>query len=138
RLFASRIADAVVEGQQLSSKSGEEDEQQAATETAATAAPTSRTVTSAVDSTREIEPGAQSTQVAGVDVSTVSADVQTSVPGNQGFGRTGQQPDSVGDHAQVGTHALVRGATGSPDSEGTQPPQSPEAEKGAETVGAAK
>ena len=39
---------------------------------------------------------------------------------------------------QVGTHAPVRGATGSPDAEGTQPPQSPEAEKGAETVGAAK
>ena len=137
RLFASRIADAVVEGQQLSGKSAEDDEQ-AAAEAAGAAAPTSRVVTSSVDSTREIEPGAQSTQVAGTDVSTVSADVQTSVPGNQGFGRTGQQPDSVGDHAQVGTHAPVRGATGSPDAEGTQPPQSPEAEKGAETVGAAK
>ena len=64
--------------------------------------------------------------------------MQTSVPGNQGFGRQGQQPDSVGDHAQAGTHAPVRGATGAADAEGTQPPQSPEAEKGAETVGAAK
>ncbi len=134
RLFASRIADAVVEGQQLSGKSAEDDEQAEA----AAAAPTSRVVTSTVDSTREIEPGAQSTQVAGQDVSSVSADVQTSVPGNQGFGRTGQQPDSVGDHEQVGTHAPVRGATGAAEAEGTQPPQSPEAEKGAETVGAAK
>ena len=121
----------------MSSKSAEDDEQ-AAAEAAGAAAPTSRVVTSSVDSTREIEPGAQSAQVAGGDVSQVSADVQTSVPGNQGFARQGQQPDSVGDHAQVGTGAPVRGATGSPDAEGTQPPQSPEAEKGAETVGAAK
>ncbi|MBV9925790.1 MAG: 30S ribosomal protein S2 [Acidobacteria bacterium] len=134
RLFASRIADAVVEGQQVSGKSAEDDEQ-AAAEAAGAAAPTSRAVTSSVDSTREIEPGAQSTQVAGQDVSSVSADVQTSVPGNQGFGRQGQQPDSVGDHAQAGAGAPVRGATGAPDSEGTQ---SPAAEKGAETVGAAK
>ena len=138
RLFASRIADAVVEGQQMSGKSAEDDEQAEAAAAEATPAPTSRPVTSTVDSTREIEPGAQSTQVAGTDVSQVSADVQVSVPGNQGFGRTGQQPDSVGDHEQVGTHAPVRGATGSADAEGTQPPQSPEAEKGAETVGAAK
>ena len=61
--------------------------------------------------------------------------MQTSVPGNVGFARTGQQPDSVGDHAQAGTQAPVRGATGAPEAEGTQ---SPEAEKGAETVGAAK
>jgi hypothetical protein len=71
-------------------------------------------------------------------VSSVSADVQTSVPGNLGFARQGQQPDSVGDHGQVGTGAPVRGATGAAEAEGTQPPQSPEAEKGAETVGAAK
>ncbi|HEX8150884.1 MAG TPA: 30S ribosomal protein S2 [Pyrinomonadaceae bacterium] len=138
RLFASRIADAVVEGQQLSGKSAEDDEQAEAAAAGAAPAPTSRVVTSSVDSTREIEPGAQSSQVAGTDVSTVSADVQVSVPGNQGFARQGQQPDSVGDHGQVGTGAPVRGASGSPDAEGTQPPQSPEAEKGAETVGAAK
>jgi small subunit ribosomal protein S2 len=138
RLFASRIADAVVEGQQLSGKSAEDDEQAAAEAAGAASAPTSRVVTSTVDSTREVEPGAQSAQVAGQDVSNLSADVQTSVPGNQGFARQGQQPDGVGDHAQVGTGAPARGATGSPDAEGTQPPQSPEAEKGAETVGAAK
>jgi small subunit ribosomal protein S2 len=141
RLFASRIADAVVEGQQMSGKSAEDDEQAAAEAAAAAGAapaPTSRVVTSTVDSTREIEPGAQSAQVAGGDVTNVSADVQTSVAGNIGFARQGQQPDSVGDHGQVGTGAPVRGATGSPEAEGTQPPQSPEAEKGAETVGAAK
>jgi small subunit ribosomal protein S2 len=135
RLFASRIADAVIEGHQVNTKDSDEDEAGRQVETAA-AAPTSRVTTSSV--TRETEPGAQSTQVAGEDVSAVSADVQTSVPGNTGFGRTGQQPDSVGDHEQVGTHAPERGATGSADAEGTQPPQSPEAEKSAETVGAAK
>ena len=138
RLFASRIADAVVEGQQVSGKAADEDEGGQAPVEAGATAPTSRVVTSSVDSTREIEPGAQSAQVAGGDVSDVSTQVGTSVPGNIGFARQGQQPDSVGDHAQVGTHAPVRGATGSPDAEGTQPPQSPEAEKGAETVGAAK
>jgi small subunit ribosomal protein S2 len=138
RLFASRIADAVIEGQQVNVKDSDEDEAGQQTEAAAAPAPTSRAVTSTVSSTREVEPGAQSTQVAGGDVSEVSADVRTSVPGNVGLGRTGQQPDSVGDHEQVGTHAPERGATGSADAEGTQPPQSPEAEKGAETVGAAK
>jgi small subunit ribosomal protein S2 len=136
RLFASRIADAVIEGQQVNTKDSDEDEAGQQPDVAAASAPTSRVTTSSV--TREIEPGAQSAQVAGQDVSNVSADVQTSVPGNQGFGRTGQQPDSVGDHEQVGTHAPERGATGSADAEGTQPPQSPEAEKSAETVGAAK
>ena len=59
-------------------------------------------------------------------MSNVSADVQTSVPGNQGFARQGQQPDSVGDHAQAGTGAPVRGAAGSTDAEATQEaPQSP-------------
>jgi small subunit ribosomal protein S2 len=134
RLFASRIADAVIEGQQLSTKGADEEEQ--AAEAAAASAPTSRAVTSSV--TTERDPGAQSAQVAGGDVSEVSTQTVVSAPGNIGFARTGQQPDSVGDHEQVGTHAPVRGATGSPDSEGTQPSSSPEAEKGAETVGAAK
>src|SRR5947199_4427630 len=65
RLFASRIADAVVEGQQLSTKGADEEEQ--AAEAAAASAPTSRTVTSSV--TTERDPGAQSAQVAGGDVS---------------------------------------------------------------------
>jgi len=66
-----------------------------------------------------------------------STEIQSSVPGNIGFGRTGQQPDSVGDQEQIGTGAPVRGATGKPDDEGTQPPRSPEQEKGAESVGVA-
>src|SRR5204862_6709924 len=52
RLFASRIADAVIEGQQLSAKGGEEEEaEQGQTEQSATAAaaqPTARAVTSSV------------------------------------------------------------------------------------------
>jgi hypothetical protein len=138
RLFASRIADAVVEGQQLSSKSSEDEAEQTANEAAAVAAsaPTARVTTS---STTGRDPGAQSAQVAaGGDVANVSADAQSSVPGNTGFAKTGQQPDSVGDHAQAGTNAPVRGATGSPEAEGAQPSSSPEQEKGAETVGAAK
>jgi small subunit ribosomal protein S2 len=139
RLFASRIADAVIEGQQLSSKGGaEEDEQQAATvpTTPTEAAPTARVVTSSV--TTEREPGAQSENFTDMQAAAPSAETKVAVPGNQGFGKTGQQPDSVGDHEQVGTHAPVRGATGGADTEGTEPQSSPEQEKGAETVGAAK
>ncbi len=139
RLFASRIADAVIEGQQMSGKSAEDDEQEAAAAAGAGAtAPTSRVVTSSVDSTREIEPGAQSSQVAGTDVSTVSTEMGVSVPGNIGFARQGQQPDSVGDKEQTGTGAPVRGATGGGGAEGTRPNTSAEQEKGAESVGAAK
>src|ERR671928_29532 len=65
RLFASRIADAVIEGQQLSTKGADEDEQAATKPAATTAAPTSRPVTSSV--TTERDPGAQSAQVAGED-----------------------------------------------------------------------
>ncbi len=137
RLFASRIADAVIEGAQMRSK-GEEDGEGAegALPAPEAGAPTSRVVTSSV--TTERDPGAQSAQVAGGDVSNVSTQVGVSVPGNIGFARTGQQPDSVGDHEQVGTHAPVRGATGGAGTEGKEPQSSPEQEKGAESVGAAK
>jgi small subunit ribosomal protein S2 len=134
RLFASRIADAVIEGQQLNTKGDEEAGEQAQAEAASQ--PTSRVVTSSV--TSEIEPGAQSAQVAGGDVSQVSTETRVSSPGNVGFATTGQQPDSVGDHEQIGTGAPVRGATGAGEAEGTEPQSSPEQEKGAETVGAAK
>ena len=68
-----------------------------------------------------------------------SAETQVAVPGNKGFATTGQQPDSVGDHEQAGTHAPVRGAAGAEETaEGSEPQSSPEQEKGAETVGAAK
>jgi small subunit ribosomal protein S2 len=147
RLFASRIADAIIEGQQMSTKGADEDEQAAAGPDAAAPAPaapssavdtsdTSRVVTSSV--TTERDPGRQSANFTDMQDSAPSTETQTSVAGNIGFGRTGQQPDSVGDHAQVGTGAPVRGATGGEGTEGTQPPRSPEQEKGAETVGAAK
>jgi len=142
RLFASRIADAIIEGQQVNAKGAEEEEQEAAAaappapSTAVETSDTSRVVTSSV--TTERDPGRQSANFTDMQDSAPSTEAQTSVPGNIGFGRTGQQPDSVGDHAQVGTGAPVRGATGGEGTEGTPPAQSPEREKGAETVGAAK
>ncbi|MDT7779283.1 MAG: small subunit ribosomal protein [Acidobacteriota bacterium] len=140
RLFASRIADAVVEGQQLHSKGSEDEDggQTSAAEAASVAAsaPTTRPAATSSDTTAG-EPGAQ--VAASGDAPNVSPEAEVSVPGNIGFGKTGQQPDSVGDHEQVGTHAPVRGATGAPQTEGTtQSSSSPEQEKGAETVGAAK
>jgi small subunit ribosomal protein S2 len=131
RLFASRIADAVIEGQQISSK-GVEDVGEP-TEVAEDA-PTAHVVTSSVTTMRD--PGAQSENFTDMQASAPSAETQVSVPGNQGFGKTGQQPDSIGDHEQIGSHAPVRGATGSADSEGTEAASAPEQEKGAETVGA--
>ncbi|MGB8508368.1 MAG: 30S ribosomal protein S2 [Pyrinomonadaceae bacterium] len=126
RLFASRIADAVIEGQQVISKDDEGEEGAGAA--AAPAATTEQQQPAAVAPT-----GTSS-------VTTQPADAgQSSVPGNQGFGKTGQQPDSLGDHEQTGTGAPVRGATGAGDNGAeVQPPSSPEQEKGAESVGAAK
>jgi small subunit ribosomal protein S2 len=133
RLFASRIADAVIEGQQVSTKGADEEGEQAATGQEAAAQPTSRAVTSSV--TTERDPGAQSVNFTDMQAAAPAAETQVSVPGNRGFATTGQQPDSVGDHAQAGTHAPVRGASGGG---ATEPQSSPEQEKGAETVGAAK
>ena len=137
RLFASRIADAVIEGQQMSTKGAEEGEDEGAADGDVSAATERRVVTSSI--TTERDPGATSQNVTGTDVATLDAGVTASVPGNRGFGKTGQQPDSVGDHEQVGTHAPVRGADGAgEDSSQLQHPSSPEQEKGAESVGAAK
>jgi hypothetical protein len=73
-----------------------------------------------------------------MEASAPSTETQTSVPGNQGFGKTGQQPDSVGDHPQAGTGAPVRGASGGGDESGEMQPQSsPEQDKGAESVSVA-
>jgi hypothetical protein len=67
-----------------------------------------------------------------------TAETQVSVPGNQGFGTTGQQPDSVGDHEQAGTGAPVSGADGGATNEAeTRPSSSAEQEKSAESVGIA-
>ncbi len=138
RLFASRIADAIIEGQQLSTKGSDEEE------TAAEAAPSpvvaatgtgARPTTSSVTTQRD--PGAQSQNFTDMGNAIPSTEASSSVAGNIGFGRTGQQPDSVGDHEQTGTGAPVRGATGGGE-EGTRPSSSAEQEKGAESVGAAK
>ena len=138
RLFASRIADAVIEGQQLSTKGAEEEAGPGAGEPAAAAdQPTARPVTSSV--TTERDPGRQSVNFTDMQAAAPSPETQVSVPGNRGFAKTGQQPDSVGDHEQAGTHAPVRGAAGAEETAGGSEPQSsPEQEKGAETVGAAK
>src|SRR5437763_764952 len=125
RLFASRIADAVIEGQQVNTKGEEEEAEQAATEQAATAAaqPTARVVTSSI--TTEREPGRQSENFTDMQAAAPSAETQVSVPGNKGFAKTGQQPDSVGDHEQAGTHAPVRGASGTGEAKGSEPQSSP-------------
>ena len=136
RLFASRIADAVIEGTQVNTKDDDAEQQAANEPEAAAATPTARVVTSSV--TPEIEPGKQSENFTDMQAAAPSAETQVSVPGNIGFGKTGQQPDSIGDHEQIGTGAPVRGATGSNEAAGTEPQTSPEQEKGAETVGATK
>lgn len=140
RLFASRIADAIIEGQQLSTKSADEEEEAAAKETPAadtSTADTSKVITSSVTTARD--PGAQSQNFTDMQAAAPSTETQVAAPGNIGHGKTGQQPDSVGDHAQAGTHAPVRGASGGGESSAeTQPESAPDQEKGAESVGAAQ
>ncbi|HEX8137613.1 MAG TPA: 30S ribosomal protein S2 [Pyrinomonadaceae bacterium] len=145
RLFASRIADAVLEGQQMVTEGATEAESAGAEdETAATGEDgrqrkrrsASADNTSSVTTSRD--PGREAENVTDMGASAPSTETQVAVPGNQGFGRTGQQPDSVGDHAQAGTHAPVRGAdaAGENDSE-LRPQSSAEQDKGAESVGVA-
>src|ERR671917_557531 len=117
RLFASRIADAVVEGQQLRSKGAEDEEAEAAAAAGAEQPATSvevgaeRPVTTSSVTTQR-DPGAQSQNFTDMENAAPTTDTQVSVPGNMGFGKTGQQPDSVGDHPAEGTGAPVRGASG--------------------------
>jgi small subunit ribosomal protein S2 len=152
RLFASRIADAVVEGQQLQ---GRETEGGEGGETPAAAVPPEATGgapdtearprrrSASGDSTSSIttvrDPGREAANVTDMQASAPAPETQVSAPGNVGHHTTGQQPDSVGDHEQVGTHAPVRGATGGGDSEAELlAPSDAAQEKGAESVGAAK
>ncbi|HYN85619.1 MAG TPA: 30S ribosomal protein S2 [Pyrinomonadaceae bacterium] len=144
RLFASRIADACIEGQQMRTKGADEDEaepaaaeQPAAGAASTTVAPERPVTTSSV--TTERDPGAQSQNFTDMEAGAADPTTQTSVAGNIGFGKTGQQPDSVGDHEQMGTGAPVRGATGSGADTGAdkEPARSPERDKGAESVGVA-
>ncbi|MCA1640562.1 MAG: hypothetical protein LC785_00980 [Acidobacteria bacterium] len=93
--------------------------------------------TSSVTTARD--PGRESQNFTDMGAAAPSTETQVSAPGNQGFGKTGQQPDSVGDHAQAGTHAPVRGAFGAGDEPAeTTPERDAAQQKGAESVGAAK
>ncbi len=152
RLFASRIADAVVEGQQMKTREGEGGEGAEGGETVAAdaaaaegqpAAERPRRRSASADSTSSVttvrDPGREAANVTDMGAAAPSTETQVSVPGNVGFHTTGQQPDSVGDHEQVGTGAPVRGATGGGEEEAElRPARDAEQEKGAESVGAAK
>ncbi|HEX8494668.1 MAG TPA: 30S ribosomal protein S2 [Pyrinomonadaceae bacterium] len=145
RLFASRIADAVLEGQQMLTEGGETQEGAGGEEVAAEddGRPRRRTTSASGDNTSSVttsrDPGREAENVTDMGAGAQDAETQVSVPGNQGFGKTGQQPDSVGDHPQAGTGAPVRGADGGGSDEGSLPrPDNAQQEKGAESVGAAK
>src|SRR5688572_16196738 len=89
---------------------------------------------SAASATAESSAGTEE----GANLESGSLDAaQTSVPGNVGFGKTGQQPDSIGDHPQAGTGAPVDGASGGNESSGTSPKPAEEEDKSAESVVAA-
>jgi small subunit ribosomal protein S2 len=154
RLFASRIADAVLEGQQMQT----EGSAGAAAETTAEAAPTTtgeagateqrpregrgRRRSASADDTSSVttvrDPGREAALVTDMQAAAPSTETQVSVPGQIGFHTTGQQPDAVGDHEQVGTHAPVRGASGGGEADAELPTRDAEQEKGAESVGAAQ
>ncbi|HEY0404650.1 MAG TPA: 30S ribosomal protein S2 [Pyrinomonadaceae bacterium] len=147
RLFASRIADAVLEGQQMVTEGGETSEGGSGEESLAEGegGRTRRRATASAsgDNTSSIttarDPGREAQNATDMGAGAQTGATQVSVPGNQGFGTTGQQPDSVGDHPQAGTGAPVRGASGGgSDESGLPRPDSAEQEKGAESVGAAK
>jgi small subunit ribosomal protein S2 len=143
RLFASRIADAVLEGQQMVTEGATEAESAAAAEeeTAGEDGRSRRRRSASADNTSSVttsvDPGREAENVTDMGSSAPSTETQVSVPGNQGFGKTGQQPDSVGDHPQAGTGAPVRGADGAASDDESQPQSSAEQEKGAERVGVA-
>jgi small subunit ribosomal protein S2 len=145
RLFAARIADAVLEGQQMVTEGADEGKESGEAQQEGTDGESGRTrrrTSASPDGTSSIttrrDPGSSSEMVADMGEGMASADTQISVAGNQGFGRIGQQPDSVGDHPQVGTNAPTRGAdSGGEAPAETRPQASAEQEKGAESVGVA-
>jgi hypothetical protein len=110
RLFAARIADAVLEGQQMVTEGAAEEGE--------TAAATAR-------------PAGEAAETA------PATEGQVSAPGRQGFGATGQQPDGISDSNLSGTGAPVAGASGAGDSSAEAASSSPESDKGAESVGVA-
>lgn len=137
RLFAARIADAAIEGQQMQSRENEDEQTFDAPPEVREAVSENVANVEAANAVME-----QATNADGVDISK-SADpafdaAQSSIAGNQGFGKTGQQPDSIGDAPQAGTGAPQAGATaGGDDSSELQQTQNANASKGAEQVGAA-
>jgi small subunit ribosomal protein S2 len=146
RLFASRIADAVLEGQQMVAEGAESaaegDAQQAAGAGESDDAGARRRASASADNTSSVttsvDPGLEAENAADMGAAAPSAETQVSVPGNQGFGTTGQQPDSIGDHPEAGTGAPTRGASGGGGDEAEKPhDSSAEQDKGAESVGVA-
>ena len=141
RLFASRIADAVLEGQQMISEGAEQaesDGQQA--EGAGAALDVKPGRGSEPDTTGAVTPSvAAGAEAPMPDVKTAapSSESQTSVPGNLGFGKTSQQPDSVGDHPLAGTGGPARGASGGGEAESKKAQSAAEEDKSAESVGVA-
>jgi small subunit ribosomal protein S2 len=141
RLFASRIADAVLEGQQMVAEGAEAGAAEGATTQTAegdgdgTGRQQERTSASADNTssvTTSVDPGREAENATDMGAAAPSTETQVSVPGNQGFGKTGQQPDSLGDHPQAGTGAPVRGADGGGDEAESRPQSSAEQDKGAE------
>jgi small subunit ribosomal protein S2 len=123
RLFAARIADAVLEGQQMITEGAQEQAESAATAAAGEEGRQRAARTAAAPVSGSAESG----------TAEPSAETQVSNPGT-----TGQQPDSVGDNVQTGTNAPVAGASGGGENTAElQPASSPETNKGAETVGVA-
>jgi len=146
RLFAARIADAVLEGQQMVAEGSETPEGGAAGGEEASAdgdGRTRRRASASADNTSSVttstDPGREAENAADMGAAAPSAETQVSVPGNQGFGTTGQQPDSVGDHPQAGPGAPQSGASGGGggDAAQEQPQSSAEQDKDAESVGVA-
>ena len=156
RLFASRIADAVVEGQEMRAKGADEDGTEVDAGAGGATPGTEGGVTAGGDTgkrnarsasgdgtssmTLARDPGLEAQNFTDMGASAPSAETQVSVAGNIGFGKTGQQPDSIGDRAAEGTGAPVRGASGggATDEREVRAESDAEQEKGAESVGAAK
>jgi small subunit ribosomal protein S2 len=147
RLFASRIADAVLEGQQMiaegadaAAAEGDSQQTEAAEGNGDSGARAPRNATTdSTSSAPSVDPGREAGNATDMGAATPSTETQVSVPGNQGFGKTGQQPDSIGDHPQAGTGAPVPGASGGGggDEAKSRHDSSAEQEKGAESVGVA-
>jgi small subunit ribosomal protein S2 len=142
RLFASRIADAVLEGQQMVAEGADQDEQAGAAAGDGDAGGRQRRRAGAsADNTSSVtastDPGREAENAADMGAGAQSGETQVSVPGNVGFGKTGQQPDSVGDHPEAGTGSPATGASGGGDEAESRPSSSAEQDKGAESVGVA-